>query len=223
MGQWSSEQKDACLDAVVQRLASWHLDGRRLLAESSIPEAFSVSSAWQWVKAAFAEMQWLEQYGFSLTRIPRQELWEATAALYPHIEAWTLAAGPPVLIHGDPHLDNWVQSDEGDWRLIDWEYWSMAAPVRDLTILLQDVFGDEQQRALTATWLQIMVEGGWPVRSDVFGRALDAAFYDNTLMMLGHEISGFRAGRIAPKEFTTLWEIKQSWLATLLSRLVQYL
>ncbi|MBS4172236.1 phosphotransferase [Bacillus sp. FJAT-49736] len=49
------------------------------------------------------------------------------------------AKGPIVLTHGDPHLDNIFRKINGSILYIDWEWAALASPLRDITILVQDL------------------------------------------------------------------------------------
>lgn len=46
---------------------------------------------------------------------------------------------PLVLTHGDPHLENVFDYEEQIW-FIDWEWAACGSPLRDITILLQDIY-----------------------------------------------------------------------------------
>lgn len=214
------------LKAVVRQLAQMHVDTRtpvqEWLKQGKIQE-YSIASSSAWEQTAIAEMWRLADQGWIGARNWASKICMQSEAVLSQLATWTNRPGLLTLIHGDPHLGNWMTTANGDVRLIDWEYLSMGAPARDVTILLQDVWEPPLQDALFLIWQDILRNGGWPVDSKEFMRTFHAARFDNTLMMLGFELAAFQRGGITREEMEHIWEIKTGWIDDDFEALMRYL
>ncbi len=222
----AAPDREEKLKAAVRQIAQMHVDTgapvRDWLKQGKIQE-YSIASSSAWEKTAIAEIGWLADQGWIGARNWVNKIRMQSEAVLSHLATWTNRSVLLTLIHGDPHLGNWLTTANGDFRLVDWEYLSMGAPARDVTILLQDVWEPPLQDALFFTWQAILRDGGWPVDSEEFRRAFHAARFDNTLMMLGFELAAFQGGRITREEMEQIWEIKTGWIDDDFQQLMRYL
>jgi|GEM_PF-3418902 len=128
-------------------------------------------------------------------------------------------AGRTTITHGDPHLENLLfQHDH--FCLIDWEYTAVAVPSRDFAILLQDVLDDDMRHSLRTTYWDRLRQNGWRVDEDAFETTYQACLFDNTLMMLGWEVSKFRNGHLNQPELEVIVATKLRWLRECFRRLL---
>jgi len=214
------------LKAAVRQIAQMHVDSRvpvqEWLQQGKIQE-YSIASSSAWEQTAIAEIWRLADQGWIGARNWANKICMQSQNVLSQLAAWTNRPGLLTLIHGDPHLGNWLTTKNGDVRLIDWEYLSMGAPARDLTILLQDVWEPPLQDALFLIWQDILRHGGWPVDSEEFMRTFHAARFDNTLMMLGFELAAFQRGSLTREAMEQIWEIKTGWIDDDFEKLMRYL
>lgn len=199
-----AEQQRLLTDAILW-LAALHIQFEASLAElikRGLKSRYPLQSSVSWAHFSLGMLKWMD---------PDQA--EHIAAMcdwfYPRYETWL--RGRLTLTHGDPHLENILISD-GKFRLIDWEASCAAVPQRDLAVILQDVLDDGQHAALRKTYLERLGSAGWGVDQPEFHDAFAAAFFDNTLMMLGWEIHKYREGHLAFEEISTILRTKVVWI-----------
>lgn len=136
------------------------------------------------------------------------ELREIASFFYPRYQRYV--EGRQTFTHGDPHMEN-ILHDGRQFRLIDWEYSSLAVPVRDVTILLQDVLDQSLHPFVLDLYRSEMEIRGWVFEAD-FDDAYTACMLDNTLMMLGFELWKYRQGHLKKAEIETILAIKCGWI-----------
>ncbi|MHB1682386.1 MAG: phosphotransferase family protein [Bacilli bacterium] len=127
--------------------------------------------------------------------------------------------GRTTITHGDPHLEN-LLFQHGRFCLIDWEYTAVAVPSRDLAILLQDVLEDDMRHSLRTVYWDRLRQNGWRVDDDAFEIGYQACLFDNTLMMLGWEVSKYRNGHLNQPELEVIVATKLRWLRECFRRLL---
>ncbi|KEO81894.1 aminoglycoside phosphotransferase family protein [Tumebacillus flagellatus] len=199
------------LRSLVDLLASLHLalleKSEQWLAEGRV-STYPFESSAEWAETAVQELAWLAEQGMpGVHEETVREVQNMTAAFYPRYPEW--AVGRLTYTHGDPHLEN-ILWQNGQFRLIDWEWACVSLPQRDLAILLQDVLDDElHEEALEV--FQRLLNPDDPVQ---FRRAFCACLFDNTLMMLGWEIGKFRNGFLQADELNEILAAKLRWLRT---------
>ncbi len=126
--------------------------------------------------------------------------------------------GRTTITHGDPHLEN-LLFQHGRFCLIDWEYTAVTVPSRDFAILQQDVLDDDMRNSLRTTYWDRLRQNGWRVDDDAFEIAYQACLFDNTLMMLGWEVSKYRNGHLNQPELEVIVATKLRWLRECFRRL----
>ena len=155
-----------------------------------------------------SSVQWAEEALQELATLDADVMRELRAIadwFYPQFPAWM--SGRQAFTHGDPHMEN-ILLDGGRYRLIDWEWSSVAVPQRDLAILLQDVLDEGLQGEAYAHYRQALSERGWDTESAGFHRAYVACLLDNTLMMLGWEAGKYKNGYLSREEFAEITRFK---------------
>ncbi|MDP4549577.1 phosphotransferase [Alkalihalobacillus macyae] len=114
---------------------------------------------------------------------------------------------PLVLTHGDPHLENIFHYHEDIW-LIDWEWAAIGSPLRDITILLQDIYDlklinfvhNLYWKLLKGTELAIVEEG--------YKKDFNYLYIDHTTMMLAWEIHKYYQGYTDEDRIKEMTEFK---------------
>ncbi|MBW3112686.1 aminoglycoside phosphotransferase family protein [Bacillus sp. MCCB 382] len=114
---------------------------------------------------------------------------------------------PPVITHGDPHLENVFYKDDEIW-FIDWEWAAIGSPLRDVTILMQDVYEDELITSVPEFYLQCMRECGIILDDDDFSSDLGYLYIDHLTMMLAWEVEKYFEGYLSEKGIREIIEWK---------------
>lgn len=196
--------KKRMLQAIVEMLAALHVTLAPQSEEwlqAGVISAYPFHSSVQWAEDALRELAGLAEEGLAgVTLELVAEMREIVERFYPMYPE--LMRGRATFTHGDPHMEN-ILLDEGQYRLIDWEWACVAPPQRDLTILLQDVLEDELHEFALEVYRK-----HWEVDEASF----HACLLDNTLMMLGWEIYKYRGGHLSLAELELILEAKVRWI-----------
>ncbi len=218
----SSGDQQARLKRVVTQLAEMHARGRAPGAvwqrRGQLPD-YSLASSEAWSHAALAAIDWLGERGCQGAREQSRILRIQSHAVSAWLRRWLGRVVPLTLIHGDPHLGNWVRGDDDRFYLIDWEYMSLGMPLRDLTVLFQDVWNLAWQQELFALFKTLLADAGWSVEDPIFTQAYEASRFDNTLMMLGFEIRQYQRGGLSRHALGQIWKTKLGWIEEAFERL----
>lgn len=200
------------MDAAVW-LAGMHIHfaspARRTWPQGTV-STYPVDDARAWSQASLSALQWCLHHG--VAGVSAQDiatLQSRTAQFYGDFAA--LLCSPITLTHGDPHLDNLVQSGS-DFRLIDWEFAAMAPPQRDISILLQDLTQENQRTAVLQAYTKHLFAADWPFDYEEFMRVYNACAFENTLLMLGWDIEKHQNGAVAAAPLGLLLRRKLRWL-----------
>jgi thiamine kinase-like enzyme len=219
----SVDGKRAILQTVVGVLAELHVAMERQSQEwlaSGKAAAYPFESSVEWGEQAVEQLEWLAEQGlFGVNRRVVEEVRGIAEAFYPRYPEWT--QGSTTFTHGDPHMEN-VLLDEGQIRLIDWEWACVSLPQRDLSILLQDVLERDLHHVAWDVYLQELHQRGWQVAGEEvvkFAQGFRACLLDNTLMMLGWEIGKYRNGYVSAAEMQEILDAKVAWLSECWERL----
>ncbi|UOR12879.1 phosphotransferase [Halobacillus amylolyticus] len=116
-------------------------------------------------------------------------------------------SGPLVLTHGDPHLENTFEYD-GSIFLIDWEWTALASPLRDLTILLQDIYDLDFILFVKKLYRKLLTEKGLYIDEGKYRKDFNYLYIDHTSMMLAWEIEKYILGYISEKKIKEIVEFK---------------
>ncbi|MGG4168995.1 phosphotransferase [Rossellomorea vietnamensis] len=114
---------------------------------------------------------------------------------------------PSVITHGDPHLENIFYKDERIW-LIDWEWAAIGSPLRDVTILMQDVYDEELISFVPEFYLQCLRKRGFILDNDDFWSDLSYLYIDHLTMMLAWEVEKYFQGYVSEKRTREIIEWK---------------
>jgi thiamine kinase-like enzyme len=97
---------------------------------------------------------------------------------------------PQVITHGDPHLENIFLKDGQIW-LIDWEWAALGSPLRDITILCQDIYDTRLIQFVKEFYKDILNNNNINFPSEDYQRDFNYFYIDHTTMMLAWEIEKF--------------------------------
>jgi aminoglycoside phosphotransferase (APT) family kinase protein len=114
---------------------------------------------------------------------------------------------PSVITHGDPHLENVFYKDNEVW-FIDWEWAAIGSPLRDVTILMQDIYDDDLIAYVPEYYLQCMRERGITWDNDDFRSDLSHLYIDHLTMMLAWEVEKYFQGHLSEKKIRGIIEWK---------------
>ncbi|WGG46265.1 aminoglycoside phosphotransferase family protein [Rossellomorea sp. DA94] len=194
----SLEEKKRTMGHIVTRLTSLHCVEP---VQTKLPD-HQLSSEWK---------NWcLDQLGKLCSRkswaSPRWErtIQEAYERLdIPHYQSKC----PSVITHGDPHLENVFYKDNEVW-FIDWEWAAIGSPLRDVTILMQNIYDEDLIAYVPEYYLQCMREGGITWVNDDFRSDLSYLYIDHLTMMLAWEVEKFFQGHLSEKKIREIIEWK---------------
>ncbi|WP_039871697.1 phosphotransferase [Halobacillus sp. BAB-2008] len=115
--------------------------------------------------------------------------------------------GPLTLTHGDPHLEN-VFCYENEIWFIDWEWAAIGSPLRDITILLQDVYDEELVRYTYRAYKELLDSKKISISNDAYRRDFHHLYVDHTTMMLAWEIDKYFQGFTSEARIKEIVEFK---------------
>jgi thiamine kinase-like enzyme len=174
------ENKKNFLEHILKRLADLH--SLHLGNTGDDMPAHSISTEWyEWgldqmkqlcTRHEWANPEWIQTIQHAYTKLD-----------LPHYKI----KSPFTLTHGDPHLENIFQLDEGIW-FIDWEWAAMASPLRDITILLQDIYDPDLIQHSYKYYRDLLKTKGFPISKEDYKSDFNHLYIDHTTMMLAWEI-----------------------------------
>ncbi|MDZ5471408.1 aminoglycoside phosphotransferase family protein [Bacillus sp. 31A1R] len=115
---------------------------------------------------------------------------------------------PAVLTHGDPHLDNVFIKNDQSVCLIDWEWAALGSPLRDMTILLQDIYDIHLIRFVKEYYYKLLTEKGIHIEKENYLDDFNYLYMDHTFMMLAWEVEKHFKGFVSEKEIKHIIEFK---------------
>ncbi|ELK44161.1 phosphotransferase, partial [Halobacillus sp. BAB-2008] len=115
--------------------------------------------------------------------------------------------GPLTLTHGDPHLENVFGYDNEIW-FIDWEWTAIGSPLRDITILLQDVYDEELVQYTYRAYKELLNSKNISISNDAYRRDFHHLYIDHTTMMLAWEIEKYFQGYTSEARIKQIVEFK---------------
>ena|GEM_PF-3491065 len=116
---------------------------------------------------------------------------------------------PLTVTHGDPHLDNiFIQKDQV--LFIDWEWIHLASPVRDLTILFQDIYDHQVQSELSDYYYKKLAKLGYPLNLEDYENDQRLCLLDNTIMMIGWDVELYFMEKRSMQELEEILQFKFS-------------
>ncbi|MEL3973297.1 phosphotransferase [Rossellomorea oryzaecorticis] len=192
------ENKKNLLKHILKRLADLHSLHLGKIADD-LP-VHSISSEWyEWgldqmkrlcTRHKWAKPEWIQslQHAYSKLGLHHYKI-----------------KSPLTLTHGDPHLENLFLLDEGIW-FIDWEWAAMASPLRDITILLQDIYDPDLIQYSNKYYRDLLEAKGFPISKEDYRNDFNHLYIDHTTMMLAWEIEKYYKGYVSEermKEITT--------------------
>lgn len=219
--QENKSGKKRLLAAIMDRIAELHITAAdstiKLADDMHLPQLapnpewgnWAITALKSWTPTASHSLQW------SLDSLEERIM--RFYALEQNYRSPTLT-----LTHGDPHLDN-LFSCHDQIYLIDWEWAGLSSPLRDVSLILQDVYDPDLYRFATEHYFQSAAALLHSLEKGKIDRDFSIWMLDSTLMMLAWELEKCAAGHTNAQtigEVVTyklhLWhEIYAQWEATL--------
>ena len=117
------------------------------------------------------------------------------------------ARSPLVLTHGDPHLENIFHYEDQIW-FIDWEWTAIGSPLRDITILLQDIYDIELIHFVMNAYWKLMKGKQLNIEEEDYTKDFNYLYLDHTTMMLAWEIHKYFQGFTDENRIEKITEFK---------------
>ncbi|UOQ93122.1 aminoglycoside phosphotransferase family protein [Halobacillus shinanisalinarum] len=200
----SSENKRDLVTKVLDKLSDLHTISNLDLTALNLPK-HTLSTEWlDWccsqldrlcaLRLGWTEAGWIEtvEKAYELLEVYDYEV-----------------KGPLVLTHGDPHLENTFEHN-GSIFLIDWEWAALGSPLRDLTILLQDVYDSDLIHFFKELYRELLLEKGLFIDKERYRKDFNYLYIDHTAMMLAWEIEKYILGYISEKKIKEIAKFKIS-------------
>ncbi|XXM74471.1 phosphotransferase [Lysinibacillus sphaericus] len=191
----SRRNKTALLEKVIERLASLHEVSGRV----ELP-VHTVTSEW---------LEWAEN---QLYRLCQKYHWAEPGWIKLIEKTYTQLnvinykqRCPQVITHGDPHLENIFYQDGQVW-FIDWEWAAMSSPLRDITILCQDIYDPQLIQFISRTYCKKLSNLTIPFED--YQQDFNYFYIDHTTMMLAWEIEKFFLGCTSEDQIQEIAEFK---------------
>ncbi|MFD2442659.1 phosphotransferase family protein [Bacillus sp. CGMCC 1.16607] len=198
----SKSKKYSLLEMILHKLLFLHNEVNKCLPHVDLPTHKVTSEWYKWACSQLNELklQNLEWYNNSWIDIVNQSFKMINAKNYK-------IKGPLVLTHGDPHLENIFLKDSSI-LFIDWEWAAIASPLRDITILLQDIYDVETIEFVKNTYFQLALDAGLFTEDIIFKEDFNYLYFDHTLMMLAWEIEKYFKGLVSESRIVEVINFK---------------
>lgn len=186
--------KKSLLIKILLKLSDLHTNNTLNYTDLNLPKHKITTEWYDWCCKQFEKinslpLDWVKSYW--LGEVKR---------CYKFIESDYEIKTPLVLTHGDPHLDNIFQLNDSSIFFIDWEWTALASPLRDLTILLQDIYDIHLVNVVKQDYFKLLNEKGLNFDKRSYKEDFNYLYIDHTLMMLAWEIEKFLQGYITEKK-----------------------
>ncbi|MGR3763094.1 phosphotransferase family protein [Rossellomorea sp. NS-SX7] len=112
-----------------------------------------------------------------------------------------------VITHGDPHLENIFYMDEQIW-FIDWEWAALGSPLRDITILCQDIYDPRLIQLICNTYQKYLNKENLTITSRDYQQDFHYLYIDHTTMMLAWEIEKYFQGYTSKERIQEIIDFK---------------
>ncbi|MGD7023829.1 phosphotransferase family protein [Rossellomorea vietnamensis] len=110
-----------------------------------------------------------------------------------------IAQCPLVFTHGDPHLENIFYHDEQMW-FIDWEWAAMTSPLRDFTIMLQDLYDPYLIDYAETYYKEQLRKNNLILDMESYQQDFCHFYIDHTTMMIAWEVEKYFQGLHSEEE-----------------------
>ncbi len=114
---------------------------------------------------------------------------------------------PLVITHGDPHMEN-IFYHKGQVWFIDWEWAAMGSPLRDITILLQDLYDIELIQYVEKSYRSYLHNEKIYVNNEDYNSDFNYLYIDHTTMMLAWEIEKYIQGYTSEERIREIIDFK---------------
>ncbi|MFD1019549.1 phosphotransferase [Thalassobacillus hwangdonensis] len=114
---------------------------------------------------------------------------------------------PQVITHGDPHLENIFLNDGQIW-LIDWEWAALSSPLRDITIMCQDIYDTRLIQFVKESYQELLNNDNLNISSQAYQRDFNYYYIDHTTMMLAWEIEKYFQDYTSEEKIKEIIEFK---------------
>lgn len=198
-------QKENLLE-ILAKLADLHTIGQNLrgmLLKNNILINYKQVNNWmKWASPMLKELERQQFPWFSSTWITKfneqVELFNARGIA---------PSGNITLTHGDPHLDNVFIKNKNVY-FIDWEWATITSPLRDFTLLIQDIYDQSLVEWSIKKYQGFLKEKGYVITEDEFNNDFAYYYFENTLKMLAWDIEKFLGNFISQKELLKIISFK---------------
>lgn len=163
-----------------------------------------------WVDKALKELTLLAEQGLIVQQgWTLQELQKIRNFLYLYYS--DLTAGSKTCSHGDLHMGNILSCGQDNYRLIDWEWASLALPQQDLATLLKDILEDDLHSFLLSVYQEELLKRGWFLEKDSFIKGFAVYIIEHTLMNFCWDIAQYKTEH-SEQKLTNLIIPKIHWI-----------
>ena len=163
-----------------------------------------------WAEKALKELTLLAEQGLIVQQgWTIQEIQKIINFLYLYYS--DLTAGPKTCSPGDLHMGNILLCGQDNYRLIDWEWASLALPQQDLATLLKDIWEDELHSFLLSAYQDELLKRGWVFEKDSFIKGFAVYMIEHTLMNFCWDIAKYK-NKPSKQKLTSLIITKTRWI-----------
>ncbi|UOR12817.1 phosphotransferase family protein [Halobacillus amylolyticus] len=192
--------KKTLIEGILQKLSYLHsLNPRK--AANELPTHFITSEWREWgldqIKKLCLRHQWAKSKWIKTIDYPYEQL-GLTNYMF---------RSPLTLTHGDPHLENIFYFEEHIW-FIDWEWAAIGSPLRDITIMLQDIYELELIQFAFNSYRGILEVKNLNISKDDYRSDFNHLYIDHTTMMLAWEIEKYFQGYTSEERVKEITEFK---------------
>lgn len=131
-----------------------------------------------------------------------------------------IAQCPLVFTHGDPHLENIFYHDEQMW-FIDWEWAAMSSPLRDFTIMLQDLYDPYLIDYAETYYKEQLRKNNLILDMESYQQDFCHFYIDHTTMMIAWEIEKYFQGLHSEEEIQKILLFKTGEISRAVNNLMK--
>ncbi|TLS36521.1 phosphotransferase family protein [Pseudalkalibacillus caeni] len=197
---YTIENKRKLIDSILSRLAALHS-----LSPSSVAKELPTHQI---------NSDWFDWCLVQLNKLSSQNKWNASEWIKTIENAYKQLnlinykqRSSFVITHGDPHLENIFYADEQVW-FIDWEWAAIGSPLRDITILCQDIYDAHLIKYINESYRKYLKTSNLNIPIEDYQRDFDYLYVDHITMMLAWEIEKYFQGYTSEEEIQRIIAFK---------------
>lgn len=195
----SAEEKKVMIGDVLTRLALLH---NMCPSQDKLPIHRVSSEWWDWCLDQLRRLSSRKSWALPGWEKTIREAYEQLNIPYYQTKC------PAVITHGVPHLENVFYKDDEIW-FIDWEWAAMGSPLRDVKILMQDLYDNDLVSFVPTFYRECLRERGIDLTDDDFWSDWGYLYIDHLTMMLAWEVEKYFQGYVSDEEIQKIidWKI----------------